>query len=147
MQHGHMNVTNLLRCNTVTCHDARSHERNKFVTMQHGHMNLKRQMQILRLVSSPDRNFEIWGFSSSAHKTVGTTHLSWQEDGAEKWVSLQVEHQDLWWADGQVVLEGGDDATVHHPQSVTPVYSNPVGWHQARAVSCRPLPFQARIRL
>ena len=35
MQHGHMDVTNLLRC-TVTCYDAaRSH-----VTMQHGHMDV-----------------------------------------------------------------------------------------------------------
>jgi len=81
----------------------------------------------LRLVSSPDRKFEFLGFSSSGRTTVGATHLSGQEDGADKRISLQVEHQDLGWTDGRVVLEGGDDATVHHPQSVAPVYSNPVG--------------------
>jgi len=91
--------------------------------------------------------FELLGFSSLAHMKVGATHLSGQEDGADKWVSLQVEHQDLGWTDGWVVLEGGDDATVHHPQPVAPVYSNPVGWHQACAVSCSRLPLQARIWL
>jgi hypothetical protein len=63
----------------------------------------------------PDRKFEVRGFSSSVHPTEGTTYLSWQDDCAYKRVSLQVEHQDLGWADGRVVLEGGDDATVHHP--------------------------------
>jgi len=57
---------------------------------------------------------------------AGCTHLPGQDDVVDKRISLQIEHEDLGWADGREVVQSGDDTAVHHPQSVAPVYPGPV---------------------
>lgn len=81
------------------------------------------------------------------HMIAANTHFSWQDDITDEGVCFEVEHKNLGWTDGREIFQGGDDATVHNPESVTTVLPRPVHRHQTRTVACRPLPLPARIWL
>jgi hypothetical protein len=79
--------------------------------------------------------------------TAANTHLPWKDNITDEGVGFEIEHKNLGWTDGREVFQGGDDATVHNPQSVAAVFPRPVHGHQTRAVACSPLPLPARIWL
>jgi hypothetical protein len=61
--------------------------------------------------------------------TAANTHFSWQDDITDEGVRFEIEHKNLGWTDGRVIVQGGDDATVHNPQPVAAVLPRPVHRH------------------